>query len=225
MKRGLVLGFLLAILVGISAMAMADTFTPTSSTGVYYAINDSGFYTNSTGYSGGNVQSYNTGSVFNLTGVSSGDAGIVLYFNGSLKLGNLLSVSTISAGGPLAVNLWLDTGGDGHFWSYDSSGMLTGLAGDSYGGYVGSSINDSTVFYGLGGISIEGKSLAQLKNGDVSGIGAETPVALWIGLNTPGQADISSVTVQATPLPGTLLLLGSGLTGLVLWRRRKAAVS
>ncbi|MCK9375152.1 MAG: PEP-CTERM sorting domain-containing protein [Syntrophobacterales bacterium] len=28
-----------------------------------------------------------------------------------------------------------------------------------------------------------------------------------------------------TPLPGTLLLLGSGLTGLVLWRRRKAVLN
>ena len=42
--------------------------------------------------------------------------------------------------------------------------------------------------------------------------------------NVPGFWDTSSdanVQIYGTPLPGTLLLLGSGLAGLGLWRGRK----
>jgi hypothetical protein len=225
MKKALVLGFLFAIFMGLSAAAIADTFTP-ASTGINYSINNNaGFFTNSTGYSSGSVQSFNAGSSFHVEATADpySDAGIVAYFNGGLKLGDLLGVSVISTGNPLSVNLWLDTGGDGQFFSYDGSGMLTGLNGDSYGGHeLGSSINDSTLFYIFGGNGAGTQhTLAGLKAGEIAGINVDTPVAIWIGLTNPNSANISSFTVNTVPIPGAVWLLGSGLVGLGLWGRRK----
>jgi hypothetical protein len=226
MKRAVVLGFLLAVLVGLSTSGLADTFT-TASPGINYAVNTSqGFFVNSTGYNTGPVQSYNAGSYFYLaadTGSTYSDAGIVAFFDGSLKLGLLSSVSVASTGNPVTVNLWLDTGGDGSFFSFNSSGMLTGLNGDSYGGASSSTVNSNTLIEMFGGDGAGNSyTLAALQAGVVPGITPNTAVALWIGLTNPNSANITSFTVDYNPLPGTLLLLGSGLVGLVglRWLRK-----
>jgi len=228
MKRIVGLGFLLAILGGLSTSAMADILTP-ASPGINYAVNtDQGFFTNSTGYNAGPVQSYNAGSYFYLaaaTGSTYSDAGIVAYFDGSLKLGELSNVSVVSMGNPVSLNLWLDTGGDGSFFLYDSSGKLTSLNGDSYGGASLADINDTTVFFMFAGDGAGNSyTLAALKAGDVAGINANTPVALWIGLTNPNSANIYSISifaVDSAPLPPTILLLGSGLMGLAGWRKAR----
>jgi hypothetical protein len=227
MKRAVFMGFLLAIFVCLSTSAMADTFIPGSS-GVNYAINDgSDFFTNSAGYNTGDVQSYNAGSYFYLTTAASGysDAGIVLYFNGGLKLGDLLNISADYTGASLYVNLWLDTSGDGSFFEYDGDHYLS-LNGDSYfgGAPFGSGIDENSVFQGWGGLGQGGNyTLAQLQAGEVAGIDADTLLAIYIGFSGENTtANISSLTAEVVPLPGTLLLLGSGLLGLgLLGGRRK----
>ncbi len=49
-------------------------------------------------------------------------------------------------------------------------------------------------------------------------------VVIPFDMTAYGLTSDGNIQVYGTPLPGTLLLLGSGLTGLVLWRRRKAGV-
>jgi hypothetical protein len=143
--------------------------------------------------------------MFHMTasGSAYSDAGIVLYFNGTLHLGDLQSVSIASTGSPLAMNLWLDSGGDGQFFAFDATGLLTGLNGDSYGGHNGNTHDTTSPFYMLGGNGAGNTyTLSQLQSGAVSGISAATPVALWIGITNSGgsslEADVASVTVTTT---------------------------
>lgn len=225
MKRILRSGFLLLFFMSFAVPAMATlTMFDTSSSGVYYAINDGGFYVNPTGFSTTNASSTISGSNFQIQGnASAGDAGIVLYYNGGLTLGALQSVSINTVGStPLNLNLWLDTGGDGKFFSFTGN-TLTGLNGDSYvgAGPQTSIYNSASSFYALGGNVAGGPyTLAQLQNGSVSGIGPNTLTALWVGANTPVSADISSVAVETTPIPGAIWLLGTGLLGLIGVRRK-----
>jgi hypothetical protein len=211
MKKLLRLGFLLVVFMGITSMAMADTFT-TDSCNVNFAVNDGGFFyvKNSqippAGSSPGvDASSSISGSNFHLTATATppsySDSGIVLYFNGGLTLGDLQSVSVTSTGGPVYINLWLDTGpvtgGDGTFFAFTNN-IMTGLNGDSYGS-DGSSVDASTSFYMMGGNGAGSSyTLAQLQAGVVSGIDSNTPAALWIGITNSGSgpADISSVTVR-----------------------------
>jgi hypothetical protein len=201
--------------VGIATPAFAGVQNfDTSSSSVRFAVNDGGFWVKAaqipgSGSSPGvNATSAIVGSVFHVTasGSSYSDAGIVLYFDGTLRLGDLQSVSITSTGSPVSMNLWLDSGGDGSFFAFDSTGLLTGLNGDSYCGHDGNTHDVSSPFYMLGGNGAGGTyTLSQLQAGAVSGIGATTPVALWIGITNSGgatlSADIGTVTVSTASDP------------------------
>lgn len=207
MKKLLKLGFLFVVLIGIAATAAADTIT-TSSSNLDFAVNDRGsFYVESSQIPPGagsppgvDASSSISGSLFNLIANSTGysDAGLVLYFNnGGLRLGDLKSVSIVSTGSPLSINLWLDTGGDGKFFAFNSNGLMTGLNGDSYGSGSGSSLDENSSIYMTAGNGAGGTyTLAQLQTGVVPGINSDTRAALWIGITNNGSADIFSVTIS-----------------------------
>ncbi len=205
MKKLLKLGYLFVVLIGIAATAAADTIT-TSSCNVDFAVNDSGsFYVRSSQIvpagspPGLEASSSISGSNFHLTANSTGysDTGIVLYFNGGLKLGDLKTVSVSSTGSPVSINLWLDTGGDGNFFAFNSNAQMTGLNGDTYGtGAGGASLDANTsIVITAGNGAGHSYTLAQLQAGVVPGITSNTGASLWIGITNPGSADISGIVV------------------------------
>ena len=219
----------LALLIA-EGTAVADTFSASSS-GVMYALNDgTNFYvsgnpiTMANNFSGLNSD----GTAFDLT-ASTGDVGLVLYFNDPLKLGDLLGVSVASTGTPLSVNLWLDTGGDGKFFSFASGDFsapnaLTGLNGDSYATGPGL-VTDSSVFYMQAGDGAGNSyTLLQLQEGMVSGIDSNTATALWIGFNgAPGPASAEITDIQVAPEPPSLSQLAfCGFAALITLNFKRA---
>lgn len=228
--------FLLTLLCVFPATVMADVTTTvtTSSPGVQFAVNDlSGkFWTTSSGLTKPNASSTIVGSDFHLyaDGTAYTDAGIVLYFDGSLKLGDLESVSVNSDNpGAMNINLWIDTGGDGKFFSYDSNGLWLGLNSDSYGSYEGASVLNpaSTPSFYIGPAAAHDSTVADLKAAYPN-----APVAIWAGITNTHSADISSIDVKTsgvTPVPeiGSVALLAimlaiMGLIRFRLWQSPKA---
>jgi hypothetical protein len=224
------------VMVAMTGTVMATTVMPGDSS-VRYAANMGGFFVNSTGFDLYGATSWASSNMYPgttpLWGVQAGgpsysDAGIVLNFDGSLILGQLDSVTINTAASdpgnvtPI-VNLWLDSGGDNQFFAF-SSDTFTGLAGDSYAGGPAGNINGSSPFYMLGGNGAGGTyTLADLKAGMVSGIGADTKVALWIGVtNGPSYENYNYANItgiKVVPEPATLAILGLG--SLVFARKRK----
>jgi len=211
----------IAMLAPATLLADVTTFLPGSS-GVASAINSGGFFVadNTDGLFG--ADAWTADFTLAASGAGYSDAGLVLYFDGGLTLGQLQGVSVDSSGSPLAVNLWLDTGGDGKFFAFDpSSGLMTSLSNDSYAGCGAPAIGESSSCYMLGGDGAGSQpTLANLQAGVIPGIGASTPVALWVGIvNGGGQdafADVNSITVTtaSTPEPGVVLLLVTMCAGL-----------
>jgi hypothetical protein len=167
-------------------------------------------------------------SPFTLNSAGDWNAGILLFFNNPIRLGDLQSVS-IDSTTPMTVNLWLDTGHNGTFFSFDSNGQRTSLNGD---GYMRSNpinfLNGSTWFNPILGIGAEGSyTLSQLQSGSLWSINGNTLASLWIGSNSPVAGEqIRSVNVtladpSAVPEPSSLILLGSGVAGLALLRFRR----
>jgi hypothetical protein len=224
-------------LLPVTLSAGVITFDPYSSPGVDNAINSDGFFAGGRDLFGTNA--WASGPQLWASGTSYSDAGIVLFFNGGLTLGQLEGVSVDSTGSPLAVNLWLDTGGDGKFFSFGglSGTAFSGLNGDTYAGGGPPSINKATSFYMLGGNGAGSTyTLGDLQSGLLSGVDGATPTALWLGVVHGGgvqddSAYVSSITVTTSgsadaPEPSSLALMSAGLIGCaVMVRRRRAARS
>jgi hypothetical protein len=212
-----------------AGLLSADTivFTPASS-GVNYSVdNPSGFFVSNTPIIGPVASASIFGSSFRLsaTDPSYSDAGIVLFLNGGLTLGELQSVNVATTDpSAISVNLWMDTGGDGQFFVFDSNGLLTGLNGDTYTSTSTTFLDAASSLYMQGGNGVGGTySLQQLKDGAVNGINGSTPTALWVGITNVHTADISSIdlNLNTTPEPASMFLIGGGLIGISMAFRRK----
>ena len=127
------------------------------------------------------------------------DSGFVIYDG---TLGSLQDF-TVNGTSDFQVNFWFDSSNGGQFFNWNSDGTLTGLDGDTYGISRGSSdgtmsVSGSTQVYmtSNGNASpvdlMNGAvSLSDLTNGDISGINADTYVAVWIGV-TASNGSVSS---------------------------------
>lgn len=209
-------------LMGTPAKADLVVFTP-ASPGVDFAVSDGGYYISGSGIAMTDASAIVSGPNFLLsaTGAGYSDAGIVLFFNGGLALGQLGSVTVVTDNpGAIAVNLWLDSGGDGQFFAF-TGGVLQGLNGDSYGSFGNTTSVSGTTGYDYFAGPDTGATLAALQ--------AEYPntaAALWIGITNTNTADISSVTVDVTPEPASWPLTGAVLSVLaaVVARRLPSAI-
>ena len=96
--------------------APVQVFTGTNFNGTY-AYNDSSgsWFVQSTPFDTGTIQGEPQGGVLHLGSSAGGSSssGVIAYFDGSLKLGDLQGGSFASTGNTLAMNIYLDTGNDG----------------------------------------------------------------------------------------------------------------
>ncbi|HET9698478.1 MAG TPA: PEP-CTERM sorting domain-containing protein [Terriglobales bacterium] len=243
-----ILGFMILLLVVAAAIpAFADsTINVPAGPGIYSAVNSNNGFQISNDLLNGQFlngdashgSAYTTGTTvfagglnYAGTGGAYSDAGLVFFFDGGLKLGDIQSISVNSTGDPLAVNLWLDTGNNGSFFAFTPSGVFTGLNGDSYYGCGAPTITAGTSCSFLGGIGSGNPTLAALQSGAISGIDGNTNVALWVGVThmdagASQLADINSITVttnspSAVPEPASLALIGTGLAGFAARLRKR----
>jgi len=196
-----------------------------SNFGGVYSYNDvsGNWFVQNTGFNTGTIQGQTAGSVINLSSSAGGSStsGVIVYFDGSLKLGGLNGGSFANTGSTLTMNVYLDTGNDGQFFSFTGN-QFTGLAGDSYGSATlaatGGSFDDNTAFTKSGGIGALTSTftLGQLKAGAVTGIDAQTRVAFWIGGGNSFSSTISNISLAASTTNNLTVMEDSGLTALGL---------
>ena len=190
-----------------------------------YAYNDfsGNWFVQNTSVNTGTIQSEPQGAVLHVGSSAGGSssAAVIVYFDGSLALGGLQGGSVANTGSTLSMNLYLDTGNDGRFFSF-AGNQFTGLNGDSYAnvalGAGGGSFNDNTVFTKVGGIAALPSTftLAQIKAGSVAGIDTSTRVSFWIGGGNSFSSDITSISMAASTAGSLTVLEDSGLTSLGL---------
>jgi hypothetical protein len=187
-----------ALVAATGGTVMADTILP-SDPSLRVAVNVDGDFRIGSGFidwygTTGGAQSLVSGGEFEFgagtyAAGDYADAGVVLYFDGSLTLGQLQSVNLdgfVAGSTTPTVNLWLDTGNDNSFFAFGPPSygqVFTGLAGDAYfGAATPGNITGGTTFDHLGGAGGGSYTLSQLQAGAQAGINADTKVALWIGI-------------------------------------------
>jgi hypothetical protein len=126
------------------------------------------------------------------------DSGFYLY---KTTLGDLPDFTVNSSSGDFGLNLWFDNEGLGDFFQWNTSGVLTSLGGDTYGLSPGSTdnsltVNGDTSFFMMD--DGQNYTLTQLKAGDdiTSGVNADTPVTVWIGVDV-GDGGSTSATISS----------------------------
>jgi hypothetical protein len=199
MKRTFVMLFVLML----ATLAVAGNVPK----GIYYTINDgmNFFRSASPWHDGCATQSQNprhiTVSLSNQTGYC--DAGFVLYIG---KLGDIDSIVVKGKGDAFSLNFWFDKGKDGEFFEWKrlpTGGVELGSVGIDTYAFAPASQNgaltviDNTPFYSMQ----DGQTytLQQLKDGAMQGVGAETPIAVWVGVagaNTVARIDSVSINGQ-----------------------------
>ena len=190
-----------------------------------YAYNDfaGNWFVQNTPVNTGTIQSEPQGAVLHVGSSAGGSSSsaVIVYFDGALALGGFQGGGFSNTGSTLSMNLYLDTGNDGRFFSFTGN-QFTGLDGDSYAnvalGAGGGSFNDNTVFTKVGGIAALPSTftLAQLKAGSVAGIDTNTRVSFWIGGGNAFSSDITSISMAASTAGSLTVPEDSGLTSLGL---------
>jgi|WetSurMetagenome_2_1015567.scaffolds.fasta_scaffold196808_1 hypothetical protein len=239
MRKPMAVIFLLTLMLTIAAATSSAGTITIAPADVYYKVNESGVNSYSSAPFTGEYASSTLGHSFHLFagghGTTYTDAGIILFFGGGLRLGDLESL-TVNSSYPLSIALWLDTSGDGSFigaaggsipTTYSGSDSMMGNA-YNFNGTLNSS-SSLNMYYYPGKKSSASFTLAQLQQGGIPGfnlIGPDTRVAIWIGIDNYGgdhSAIINSIEVTTVPEPGLLIMLGIGFgaAGLVSWRWKR----
>jgi hypothetical protein len=250
MRKLILLSVLSVVLVGSSSMLMAGTIN-ISSSDVYYRVNIGDMYVspNSLNMTKSETQQKASASAsaggFNLSVIPKGyytDAGILIGFDGSLKLGDLQSLSFSSTGAPISLTLWLDTGGDNQFLQFSNGQFTQNYNGDSSLGI--SSLTNNTLdgstaldLYRYNGENKKGQgysfTLADLQADNIVGfenINANTAVAIWIGITGDASTGTRSVqlsnvqlTTYSVPEPSLISLFGIGIgaAAFIAWRKKR----
>jgi hypothetical protein len=255
MRKIIPISVFLVLLMGSVSVVKADMIDITGDN-VSYKVNVGTMYVGSSALdksksaNGVNQQasaSYSNNQ-FTLSVSSTGssaytDAGILIGFDGSLTLGELQSL-TFSSSAPISLSIWLDTGGNGStggpngaFLQFNNGVWTGSYNGDTTMGTgvlanntltSGTSLNMYTY---LGQTGQSGTyTLAQLQSGAVSGIDANTLVAIWIGISTSSgtkTATISNVELDPVPEPSLPALLGIGIgaVGLLIGLSKRTSIA
>jgi protocatechuate 3,4-dioxygenase beta subunit len=174
-----------------------EIIPPTVPARTYYTKNDGSNFIRSTSAFSSGVETQNInadGSVnVSINNTSNyADSGFVLYEG---TLGNLPNFTTLGTGDQYGLNLWFDKNSNNEYFAWDSD-VLTGLDGDTYALSNGSqngklNVNGGTSFFLMS--DGQNHTLADLKNGAVSGIDANTKVAVWVGVNTSSGSTSSTI--------------------------------
>jgi hypothetical protein len=170
----------------------------------YYTKNDGTNFIRSTTPFISGIETQTATSVGSLTVSVNGstgyaDSGVALYEGTLGNLGNF----TVTGTGNYSLNLWFDVNNDNEFFAWNSSGVLSGLNGDTYGLGPSSSssgklaITNASQFYVLS--DGQNHSLANLKSGAVTGISSSTKVAIWLGVSTNSGSVSATITGIHTP--------------------------